>query len=340
MPMLARRNADGVRRAPVGFTVLMTSPQPARTDVLRVVVAVATYRREARLVTLLPRLVGQAGTSPHQVRILVVDNDADGSARSTVTTFGSTLVSYVHEPRPGIAAARNRALSSAGHDDLLVFLDDDEVPEPLWLDRLVETWQRWEPAAVAGPVVSSFEGPVDSWVAACPVYNRRRMATGTMVGGAGAGNLLLDLHQVGPLHLRFDDRFGLTGGEDTMLTRSLVLMGGEIRWCDEAVVHEAVPVDRATRAWALRRTVRTASTWCVITLLLTPAPAERLRVQVALLLRAVARMAVAGVRVSASRARRDVAAGAAAEVELAAGWGMLVGLFGTPLVGYGSSAPE
>jgi glycosyltransferase involved in cell wall biosynthesis len=303
-------------------------------DVQRVVIALATYRREARLAGLLPHLVRQAHASPHQVRILVVDNDGSGSAEPTVRACGSALVSYVHEARPGIAAARNRALSAAWHDDLLVFIDDDEVPASSWLDRLIETWQEWRPAAVAGPVLSSFEGPVSPWVAACPVFIRRRMTTGTTVAGAGAGNLLLDLRQLRALDLGFDDRFGLTGGEDSMLTRSLVARGGQVRWCDEAVVHESVPTDRATRPWALRRAVRTASTWCVITLLLAPSPARRARARTSMLLRAARRMAVASVRLAAARARRDVAASAGAEVELAAGWGMLVGLFGEPLVGY------
>ncbi len=303
-----------------------------------VVIAVATYRREARLLALLPHLASQAELSPHQVRVVVVDNDATGSAGPMVEAFGSPLVTYLREPRPGIAAARNCALSEAADDDLIVFIDDDEVPEPMWLDRMIQTWQHWHSAAVAGPVLSAFESPPDPWVAACPVYRRRRLDTGSLVRGAGAGNLLLDLRQLRSLRLRFDDRFGLTGGEDTLLTRSIVSLGGEIRWCDEAVAHEAVPDDRATRPWALRRTVRTASTWCLITVLLTHGPGQH-RVRVTLTLRALLRILLAAPRVLLSRARRDVVAAAAAEVELAAGWGMLVGLFGKPLVGYRIGSP-
>lgn len=319
---------------PLYDLLFMTGPCSANSPTQRVVIAVATYRREARIAALLPHLIDQAQASAEVVRIVVVDNDASGSARSVVSAVGSALVSYVHEPSPGIAAARNRALSEALDDDLLVFLDDDEVPQAQWLDQLVQTWLQWGPAAVAGPVVSAFEGPVDDWVAACPVFNRRRMQTGRTVTGAGAGNLLIDLHQLRSLDLLFDDRFGLTGGEDSMLTRNLVSLGGEIRWCDEAVVHEAVPSDRATRAWALRRTVRTASTWCVITLLLAPDPAARRRIRVTTLLRALRRILVAVPRICVSRAGRDVAASAVADIEMAAGWGMIVGLFGKPLVGY------
>ena len=66
---------------------------------------------------------------------------------------------------------------------------------------------------------------------------------------AHSNNLLLDLRWSRRLGLRFDPRFGLTGGEDTMFTHDLVGRGGTIVWCDEAVVRESVPADRATRSW-------------------------------------------------------------------------------------------
>ena len=79
--------------------------------------------------------------------------------------------------------------------------------------------------------------------------------------GAATNNLLLDLAQLRTLGIRFDDRFGLTGGSDTLLTHTLVKRGAQIRWCDDAVMRETVPVERATRRWALRRTFRTGNGW-------------------------------------------------------------------------------
>src|SRR3954469_16278179 len=71
-----------------------------------VVVAVLTYRRTDRLAGLLPQLVQQAAAVG--AAVLVVDNDPEASARPVAA---GSPVRYVHEPRPGIAAARNRALA-------------------------------------------------------------------------------------------------------------------------------------------------------------------------------------------------------------------------------------
>ena len=68
---------------------------------------------------------------------------------------------------------------------------------------------------------------------------------------ASTANLLLDLDQVGDL--RFDERFNLTGGEDTLFTRQLVARGGTIVWCDEAVVVDHIRVSRLSRHWVLQR---------------------------------------------------------------------------------------
>ncbi|MDX6573696.1 MAG: succinoglycan biosynthesis protein ExoM, partial [Gaiellales bacterium] len=78
-------------------------------DVCRVVVAVLTYRRVDRLARLLPLLVEQADGIGADV--LVIDNDPEGTAGPLAAQHP---VHYVHERRPGIAAARNRALAEAG----------------------------------------------------------------------------------------------------------------------------------------------------------------------------------------------------------------------------------
>jgi len=108
---------------------------------VRVAVAVVTFRRPADLAELLPRLLAQvAGPLSDEpgvrARVLVVDNDVvdgAGSAWPIVEPHGGA-VQYELEPTPGIAAARNRALTAslAAGDDLLVFIDDDERPVADW----------------------------------------------------------------------------------------------------------------------------------------------------------------------------------------------------------------
>jgi hypothetical protein len=229
----------------------------------------ATFRRNDCLERALPLLLDQLPSAGLEASILVVDNDPDAGALAVVEPWVARGVRYVHEPRPGIAAARNAALTAAD-EDLLVFIDDDEIPSDTWLATLVDCWRRFGSAAVTGPVVPSFDGDVDPWVLATEVFDRRRLTTGTELPGAATNNLLLDMRFVREHGLRFDERFGITGGSDSMLTNQLVDRGGVIRWCDEAEVVDVIPAARATRAWTMRRTVRTSNGWARIRIMLAP----------------------------------------------------------------------
>jgi succinoglycan biosynthesis protein ExoM len=225
---------------------------------LEVVVAMLTYRRPDDLAEAVPRIL--AHTDAAGARLLVVDNDPDGSAREAVAAFGDR-VGYVNETRPGIAAARNRALDEAPPDALLVFIDDDERPTEGWLELLLDTYREHRSAAVVGPVVSEYDVEPDAWVAAGRFFDRRRLPTGTPVDVAATNNLLLDLAQIHRHGLRFDEAFGASGGSDTLFTRRLTRAGGRMIWCDQAVVIDKVPASRTTRDWVLRRAFRSGNSW-------------------------------------------------------------------------------
>ena len=301
-----------------------------------VVVAVATFRRPAALARLLPELVAQLEAYEGHGFVLVVDNDPEGGAREQVAGWSDRGVRYVHEPRPGIAAARNRALAASGGAALLLFVDDDGLPTPGWLGRMVSAWQRWRPTAVSGPAVPRFEhGEPDAWVAGCGVFERTVRETGTVVGGASTSNLLLDLAQLRAYGLEFDEAFGLSGGSDSMLTHAIVAAGGEIRWCDEAEVLDFHSVDRMTRAWVRRRSYRTGNGWSRVALALSrPGPArlaERLEL--------VARGAVRGATGLANQVRGvldgDVGRRARGACQVSTGLGVVGGALGVVSVEYG-----
>lgn len=255
-----------------------------RTD-LTVAIAVLTYRRPAELASCLPLVAAHVAASLTAVanrrlvpNILVVDNDPAGSARSVIDSMRldpRIALQYVVEPTPGIAAARNRALSEAGDAEILVFLDDDERPTPSWLVPLIETWQHSGAAAVMGRVLSVFETELDPWVAAGEFFRRRRLATGTEIAVGAAGNLLLDLLQVRRLNVQFDERLGLGAGEDSLFTTQLVERGGRVVWCDESVATDHVPAERMTRRWVLERARSHGNTETVVDLLLAQSPWQR-----------------------------------------------------------------
>ena len=245
----------------------------------RLTIAIPTFRRPDDLKRaiggVLKQVAEQAAREPSggtvsDAEVLVIDNDAQCSGRKAALaaaadagvavrasadepTAGDVSVRYVVEERPGVAAVRNRALDETTERDLLIFIDDDEEPEPGWLAALVGMWSSTGCQAVAGPVIPAYDVEPEAWVRQGEFFVRRTWPTGTVRPVAASNCLLLDLGFVRRAGLRFDEAFGATGGEDTLFTRRMSAAGGVIRWCDEARVRDHVPASRLTRPWILRR---------------------------------------------------------------------------------------
>ncbi|WP_040168199.1 glycosyltransferase family 2 protein [Microbacterium gorillae] len=224
------------------------------------VIAIPTLRRPALLDRLLSALPSQldALSAQHDVsgRVIVLDNDPDASAAEVAQRHG---VQCVAVPAPGLAAVRNAALDAATVDDALVFIDDDEVPADGWLAALTGPWVRGEAEVVSGRVESTFPH-ADPWIEAGGFFRRVRFDAGAAMPFAATNNLLLDVAAVRASGVRFDAKFGLSGGEDIDLTRRLVSGGARIVSCPDALVYDVVPADRMTRAWVLRRAFRVGTT--------------------------------------------------------------------------------
>jgi succinoglycan biosynthesis protein ExoM len=298
------------------------------------VIALATYHRPLLLARVLPLLVAQAAGVGPSVSILVVDNDAERSAEATVRQWLSHNVSYECESRPGIAAARNRAIDKAANADLMVFIDDDEVPGEGWLRLLLDHWARWRCAAIAGPVGAELVTQPREWVTASGHFEARRLATGTILPGAPTSNLLVDLHILRELGLRFEDAFGLTGGSDTMLTGRLVAGGGVIRWCAEATVTEIVPAERATRQWVIERNRRASNVWSRVMLALAASPADRRRVRWGLTLRSGYLLFLGSTKSLVGRLRGDLHGRARGQIITTMARGLLSGAYGRIVTEY------
>lgn len=299
-------------------------------------IAVLTYRRPGDLVAILTELADQVLLVEERVDVLVVDNDPDASARDVVADFAERgPFRYAHEPVPGIAAARNRALSEATEYGRLIFIDDDERPGERWLPRLLKAHETFGSAAIVGPVISRYAAEPEKWILAGRFFERRRLPTGTVVKVAATNNLLLDLRTVRALGLQFDERFGITGGSDTLFTRQLSQRGATMVWCDDAVVFDVVPEKRLTRQWVLRRAYRSGNGWIRTELELERSRARRLAIRSRLAGAGATRFGGGLARYAIGAVAGRVGLRARGMRTMARGAGLLVGTVGGTYAEYG-----
>ena len=116
---------------------------------VRVAVCICTCDRLASLAQVLAVLenIELGDMVPDDVGVIVVDNRPDGQVRALCEQAGARLpvrLECVEEARPGISFARNRAVAEARvrRADFVAFLDDDDLPEPDWLQHLLGTQRR------------------------------------------------------------------------------------------------------------------------------------------------------------------------------------------------------
>ena len=235
--------------------------QPADVSAQEIVaVCIVTYGR--------PELLRMALTSVQQlrftrvrrpaVRVLVVDNEGSASTARLVrdvATNSLVPIEYrVEQPR-NIAGARNRALEECSTAAAVAFLDDDETADVDWLDELLWVRRTFAAALVVGQVIPAFRGPVPDW-AAPAFYSHRTGRLGAPTREGGAGNCLIDARLYRDCGIRFDERFGLAGGEDTHFFRRAAAIGCPPVWAGDAIVVETTPPTRTTMSWLMRRSYR------------------------------------------------------------------------------------
>jgi glycosyltransferase involved in cell wall biosynthesis len=230
---------------------------------IEISVQIMTFHRDVGLRRAVASLLSQRDVDPATIEIVIVDNSAEASARDTATELGAEAsvagfkLRYLHEPRPGIAEARNAGIRAAGAD-LIAYIDDDEVAEPGWLAAMRSCLDRFEADAVGGPVLPIFE---DSRAATDPfwawIYDYdAKLPTGTPFRATGTGNCLFRKSRCCESERPFHAPLGLTGGSDARFFHGLMERGRRVVWCADGIAHEYVPPDRTVLRYGLRRRMR------------------------------------------------------------------------------------
>ena len=171
--------AEGVQRAVKEFIVPMQIEEGSTLDNTYwtrirgkqerihnfISIIVPTYGRPSLLNDALRSLLNQ-DLSPEKYEVIVVDNKPTGEVRSLVEELElqtRRAIRYMEESNPGLHNGRH-AGAKAARGEILVFVDDDIVATPGWLNAIDETFQDPSIALVGGRVLPRWEEKVPDWV--------------------------------------------------------------------------------------------------------------------------------------------------------------------------------
>lgn len=97
--------------------------------------------------------------------VLVVDNSPirTNEISSICSSYNSSLLRYVYEPNNGLHNARHTGAKVA-QGQLLIYIDDDVICPPTWLNEMIAPYNDKRVGMVAGKVALSFEVEAPPWI--------------------------------------------------------------------------------------------------------------------------------------------------------------------------------
>jgi succinoglycan biosynthesis protein ExoM len=192
------------------------------------------------------------------IAVVVIDNDSEQSAKDVVDRISAASripLRYDVEMERSIALARNRSVKNAD-GEFIAFIDDDEFADEEWLLNHYKALRATNADGVLGPVKPYFGPHAPAWLIKSGLCDRSRFATGTVLRDSRhtrTGNVLIRRDVFSDPTDRFDPQYGRSGGSDAVFFKRMIEKGKVFVWCDEACVYEAVPRERQTRSYYLKR---------------------------------------------------------------------------------------
>ena len=111
-------------------------------------IVIPTLGRDGTLARVLGRLEHQTAGDPFEVLVVVDDRETDLPAVDRALADRPFPVRRLTRPRPGASSARNTGWRAAA-SGLVLFLDDDVLPEPPLLSEHL-AWHRRHPQREVG----------------------------------------------------------------------------------------------------------------------------------------------------------------------------------------------
>jgi succinoglycan biosynthesis protein ExoM len=230
-------------------------------------VAFCTYKRADRLEKLINALRAQVCPVPFD--ILAINNNSPDNTLEVLNLLAAengAPLRFVTESAQGIVPARNRAIQEALASDIMVFIDDDELPQPGLLNAAYDAIVNEQAECVGGRVDVDFtpygrpawlEDDVLGFLAEVKHGDKPFWITDASTP-IWTANIAYDmrLFREDP-SLRFDQRYNregndVGGGEDAMMFQTMLARGIKIRYRPDMVVSHFVEQWRLKRGYFIK----------------------------------------------------------------------------------------
>jgi glycosyltransferase involved in cell wall biosynthesis len=228
-------------------------------------VIVCTHDRWPFLQRCLAGLAAQQ-SAPGRFEVLVVDNASSDATATEASAFCEARAGfrYLREERLGLSVARNRGMDEAA-GAYLAYIDDDAVPYPDWVARLLDAFERKDllPHAVGGEIEPEWGAPPPPWLT--PIL--RRFLTAEV--GWSKQAIWLERPQwicetnaayrrdVLRHYGRWPEDLGRRGSSllsnENIVNQRLLRDGGRILFDPAIRVRHHIHAERLTAAWLYRR---------------------------------------------------------------------------------------
>jgi glucosyl-dolichyl phosphate glucuronosyltransferase len=228
---------------------------------MKLSVVIATKDRGPEINLTIDSLIQQS-IGLFSFEILLIDNGSkqeNANFLQEITQKNPHLIHYFREDQLGLSIARNRGIQES-KNDIIVFLDDDAIAKPKWLESLQQCFiAHPEIAAIGGKVTSQYSVPMPDWI---------RKDLEPYLSGFDKGNQMLKLeYNEYPRGVNmafrktifektawFNKYFGRKGSslmsyEEIELCYRIEKLGGKIVYLPTAEVIHLIKMERISKEW-------------------------------------------------------------------------------------------
>jgi glucosyl-dolichyl phosphate glucuronosyltransferase len=227
-------------------------------------IIICSHNRSVDVSDCLNSLMPQIGP---EAEVILVDSASDPENHAELAKLAALfpLLKLIRVDHPGLSLARNRGVHQATAD-WIVFLDDDAVPFPDWLEKVLATLTAASPtqAVIGGAIYPQWPDGMNGdhlsgrWKMFLSLSTADRpgsVTDGSTVNGANYAIRRCVLLDIGG----FPERLGRVGsslisGDDCHVTQSVLDAGLGAGFDPAFKIYHKISRERLKLSWILRRT--------------------------------------------------------------------------------------